>query len=185
MPKLAHAMTTLSRTMGLLLLGTALVLVAPLAQAQDMPAPSPENPEAVEEAREAAEQWLALTDEGAFAESWDEASELLQDEITKEEWTQGSEEIQAQLGTLEEREFMGGQYQEDIPEVPDGEFVIMQYQSSFSGPDGGEAPAQELIEVVVATNEDGTWRIAGYDLRPAGPQQPQQPQPEPQPQPQP
>ncbi|MES3629732.1 MAG: DUF4019 domain-containing protein [Longimonas sp.] len=167
-------MNTLSRIAGIFLLGTALVWGAPLAQAQDMPAPSPENPEAVEEAREAAESWLELTDAGSFAESWDAAAELLQSEVTRDEWTQQSEQAEQQIGSVEEREFMGGQYQDDIPNVPEGEYVIMQYESSFSGIDQG------VMEIVVATMEEGQWKVAGYTVQPAQqPQQPQQPQPQP------
>ncbi|WP_410337204.1 DUF4019 domain-containing protein [Longimonas sp.] len=152
--------------MSLLLLGAVLVWAAP-AEAQNMPQQqqSPENPEAVEEAREAAEEWLELTDAGSFGESWDEAATLLQDEVSQEEWTSQSEDINDQVGDIEERNFMGGQYQEDIPDLPEGEYVIMQYEATPSDLD------QQLMEIVATTKEDGEWKVAGYTMRPAAQQQ--------------
>jgi len=161
-------MNTLSRIMSLVLLGAALVWAVP-TQAQNMPQEqSPENPEAVEEAREAAEAWLELTDAGSFDESWDQAATLLQDEVSQEEWKSQSEDIVDQVGSIEERNFMGGQYQEDIPDLPEGEYVIMQYEATPSDFD------QSLMEIVATTKEDGEWKVAGYTMRPAQPQQPQQ-----------
>lgn len=151
--------------MSLVLLGAVLVWAAP-AEAQNMPQQqSPENPEAVEEARQAAEAWLELTDSGSFDESWNEAASLLQDEVSQDEWTSQSEDIVNQVGSIEERNFMGGQYQENIPNLPEGDYVIMQYEATPSDLD------QKLMEVIATTKEDGEWKVAGYTMRPAQQQQ--------------
>ncbi len=158
-------MNTLSRIMSLVLLGAVLIWAAP-AEAQNMPQQqSPENPEAVEEARQAAEEWLELTDSGSFDESWNQAASLLQDEVTQDEWTSQSEDVTNQVGSIEERNFMGGQYQENIPNLPEGEYVIMQYEATPSDLD------QKLMEIVATTKEDGEWKVAGYTMRPAAQQQ--------------
>lgn len=158
-------MNPLSRVMSLVLLGAVLVWAAP-AEAQNMPQQqSPENPEAVEEARQAAEAWLELTDSGSFDESWNEAASLLQDEVSQDEWTSQSEDIVNQVGSIEERNFMGGQYQENIPNLPEGDYVIMQYEATPSDLD------QKLMEVIATTKEDGEWKVAGYTMRPAQQQQ--------------
>lgn len=151
--------------MSLVLLGAVLIWAAP-AEAQNMPQQqSPENPEAVEEARQAAEEWLELTDSGSFDESWNQAASLLQDEVTQDEWTSQSEDVTNQVGSIEERNFMGGQYQENIPNLPEGEYVIMQYEATPSDLD------QKLMEIVATTKEDGEWKVAGYTMRPAAQQQ--------------
>lgn len=162
-------MRTLSRIVGLALLASIVAWGAPV-QAQNMPAPSPENPEAVEDARSAAQEWLALTDAGSFDESWNEAATLLQDQVTQEEWAQQSEQIGTQIGSIEERSFVQGQYREDIPNQPEGEYVFLVYETSATNFD------QPLQEIVITTKEEGSWKVAGYTFRSAAPQQPQQPQ---------
>jgi hypothetical protein len=163
----------LSRVMSLALLAAAVLLTAP-AQAQNMPEQSPENPEAVEEARTAAEEWLALTDAGSFSESWDEAASMLQDQVTQDEWVQQSEQVNSQVGSVEERSLMREQYQENPQNLPEGEYVFLIYEASASNFD------QPLNEIVAVAKEGGAWKIAGYTMRPAQPQQPQQ-QPQQQP----
>ena len=151
--------------MSLALLGAVLIWAAP-AEAQNMPQQqSPENPEAVEEARQAAEEWLELTDSGSFDESWNQAASLLQDEVTQDEWISQSEDVTNQVGSIEGRNFMGGRYQENIPNLPEGEYVIMQYEATPSDLD------QKLMEIVATTKEEGEWKVAGYTMRPAAQQQ--------------
>lgn len=162
-----------SRIMSLVLLAAAFVWTAP-AQAQNMPQQSPENPEAVEEAQSAVEEWLALTDAGSFGESWNEAASMLQDQVTEEEWVQQSEQINDQVGSVEERSLMREQYQENPENLPEGEYVFLIYEARASDFD------QPLNEIVAATREDDSWKVAGYTMRPAQ-QQPQQQPPQQQP----
>jgi hypothetical protein len=167
-------MNTLSRFASLVLLAAVLLWTAP-AQAQNMPQQqSPENSEAIEEARAAAEEWLALTDAGSFGESWNEAASMLQDQVTQDQWIQQSEQVSSQIGSIEERSLMQRRYasgdSENLPEgLPEGEYVFLIYEASASDFD------QPLNEIVAVTKENDAWKIAGYTVRPAQRQQPQQP----------
>ena len=49
-----------------------------------------------------------------------------------------------------------------LPNVPKGEYVVVQYESSFEG-------MNHAVELVTAyMDKDGKWRVAGYYIKPAG-----------------
>lgn len=155
----------LTRGTGLLVL---LVLLALPAQAQqDAPAQAPaadEHAEEKEAALQAAEAWLVYIDEEEYAESWDAAAEMLQGQVTSDKWEQSLQGVAGQTGALNERAFQGTQYTTELPNVPEGEYVIVQYLSDYAN--------VQANEIVVLTSEDDAWKVAGYLVRPAP--QPQQ-----------
>jgi len=56
---------------------------------------------------------------------------------------------------------MGSMYQTDLPNVPKGEYVVIQYKTSFAG----TAPMIETITPML--DKDGKWHVSGYFLKPA------------------
>lgn len=59
------------------------------------------------------------------------------------------------LDQLENRKVRSAQYQESLPGVPDGQYVLFIFESSF---DKAELEAEI---VVVAMDEDSVWRVIG------------------------
>jgi len=50
-------------------------------------------------------------------------------------------------------------YTESLPGVPDGKYVVIQYQTSF-------AKKKAAIETVTPVlDEDGRWRVSGYFIK--------------------
>lgn len=115
----------------------------------------PEQP-----AQQAAEKWLALVDAGKYGESWEQAAKFFKSKIMKDAWTQQVSAVRDSTGKLESRRLQSAQYTENLPNAPSGKYVILRYQSSF-----GTGP---FIETVVPMQEkDGSWKVAGYFVKPA------------------
>lgn len=116
------------------------------------PAANKETPAAIE----AAEKWLAMVDEGKYAESWDAASTLFKNAMGKDQWVQSLTGVRTPLGKLLSRKVSNSSYQQAMPGAPDGEYVVIQFATSFEN-------KKETIETVTPMKEkDGAWKVSGY-----------------------
>jgi hypothetical protein len=59
---------------------------------------------------------------------------------------------------LRSRGARAAQRASSLPGAPDGEYVVLQFDSSF-------ANKQVAVETVTAVFEDGVWRVVGYFIR--------------------
>jgi hypothetical protein len=118
--------------------------------------------DATAEARAAAESWLAIIDGDDYAASWEEAARAFRSAITAEAWTAQLTPLRAQLGTVEERELAHSQAMTDPPRAAAGEYMQLQYQSTFS------SAGRAIENVVLMRDGDRGWRVAGYFLQPSG-----------------
>jgi len=122
--------------------------------------PQPQsNPVAQQAATEAAEKWLAMMDEGQYVESWDGVSEYLQAIIPKERWHESIAPARAIMGKLVSRTVQSSQYSEVMPGLPDGKYVVIQYETVF------EKKKAAIENVAVSQEDDGVWRVSGYFIR--------------------
>lgn len=159
-------MSTSLRTVRLLA-AAALFLTAGPALAQDTTATPPPAPAdtadtsaQTEAAEEAAQSWLAHIDEGDLAESHATASALLTEQMPEAQWVSAIEGVKAQMGEVGTRELASAQYTTTLPNAPAGEYVVLSFNTAFANAQG--------TEVLVMHREDGTWKAAGYVVRPAG-----------------
>lgn len=103
-----------------------------------------------------AEAWLKLIDEGKYGESWKQATGLFKGAVTKEQWEQMASGVRALFGKLLTRKVKGAKYTTSAPGAPEGEYVIIQFDSSFT-----EKPV--AIETVTPMlDKDGKWHVSGY-----------------------
>jgi len=130
-----------------------LCLLAPGAQALASEAT------AVDPARRVAGDWLALVDRGDFTASWAQASATFKATVTAAQWQQAAAGARTPLGTLAQRAERSARATTSLPGVPDGRYVVLQYQSSF------ERKAAATETVTVQFDADGAWRVAGYFVR--------------------
>jgi len=138
---------------------TALVLavlvlgLAPaLAKAEDTAA-------AVGAATQAAKDWLALIDQGHYAESWQEASSLFQAAVSQDQWVEMAAATRAPLGAVQSRVVDTATFTTELPGAPDGAYVIILFQTSFLN-------KKAAVETVTPMrDDDGTWHVAGYFIR--------------------
>jgi uncharacterized protein DUF4019 len=110
-------------------------------------------------AQKAAQTWLAWVDSTKYSESWEEASELFRKQVTKEQWTKAVETLRSSLGQLSSRKLTTAEYSKTLPGAPDGEYVTIQFQSSFVN-------KKSAVETLVSMKDkDGQWRASGYFIR--------------------
>jgi hypothetical protein len=107
-------------------------------------------------AKAAAQTWLATVDDGQYAQSWDQASELFRKAITQDKWVSALESVRKPLGKLVSRTVSSAQITTHLPGAPDGQYAVMQFNASF-------ANKKSAVETVTFMLEkDGQWRAAGY-----------------------
>ncbi|MBV8135794.1 MAG: DUF4019 domain-containing protein [Deltaproteobacteria bacterium] len=123
------------------------------------PAWAVDRAEAAREATAAAEQWLGLVDQGKFNGSWLEASTYFRNVTTKQQWKQQVSVWRSALGSVVSRKLRTVQYLTTMPGAPDGEYVMIQYDTSFTH-------KKSAVEVVVPMMDaDGKWRVSEYSIR--------------------
>ena len=115
--------------------------------------------EAEDQAVKAADEWLALVDQGEYGESWQEAATLFKSAVTVEQWEQALNASRRPLGDLKSRELKGAEYMTSLPGAPDGEYVVIQFDTSFTN-------KKVAVETVTPMkDEDGIWRVSGYYVK--------------------
>ncbi len=127
--------------------------------------PAQSNEQAVEAAREAAQEWLALFDGEQYEETWAEASSFFKSKIGKEQWVMRIKQTKTRrpvLDSLRSRSEVAARYTTSLPKAPDGEYVVVQYRATYAD--------EEFIETMTLKKEGGDWRVAGYVTKPPGQQ---------------
>jgi hypothetical protein len=118
-----------------------------------------EDPDGVAKATAAATAWLALTDAEQYQESWKQASSLFQASVTSTHWQSALQATRLPLGTLKGRTIKSAKYTRSLPGAPDGEYVVVQFESSF------ENKASAVETVTPSREKDGSWRVSGYFIK--------------------
>ena len=110
-------------------------------------------------AQEAAESWLALVDAGKYSQSWNDAASFFKERVTAEQWESAVKSVRRPLGKLESRILKSSKYTQTMPGAPDGEYVILQFETSYSN-------KKAAIETVTPMKDkDGQWRVSGYYIK--------------------
>ena len=117
------------------------------------------NSEAENAALKSAKAWLALVDSEKYEESWDEAAEYFKGAVPKEQWQQSMQSLRKPLGKNISRKLQSKLYLTSLPGAPDGEYVVIKFDSSF------ENKKNALETVTPMLEKDGKWRISGYFMK--------------------
>jgi hypothetical protein len=110
-------------------------------------------------AREVALSWLALMDAGKYGETYDTAAEFFKKSTTREAWITMVQGPQTSLGKVLSRELKATQYARQLPGAPDGEYVMIQFKTSF---ENKKAAAETITPML---DPDGQWRVSGYFIQ--------------------
>jgi hypothetical protein len=108
---------------------------------------------------QSAKKWLALVDEGNYRESWDEAADVFRNAVTNDEWEEMLGKIRPLFGKVIKRNVKSQAYQSSVPAVPDGEYVVIQFQTKF------EHKANAIETVTPSKGKYGKWRVAGNYIK--------------------
>lgn len=103
--------------------------------------------------------WLALVDEGKYSESWRQGAAFFKNAVGKDQWEGSMVAFRKPLGKVLSRKLISKKYTKTLPGAPDGEYVVIQYETSF------ENKASAIETVTPMLDEDGQWRVSGYYIR--------------------
>jgi hypothetical protein len=110
-------------------------------------------------AQQSADAWLSLVDSGKYADSWQEAASLFKAHVAREQWQTMLHATRDPLGKMISRKLKGATYAKELPGAPDGDYVVIQYESSFEH-------KQSAVETITPMlDKDGQWRVSGYFIK--------------------
>lgn len=106
-----------------------------------------------------AQSWLAQIDSGNYAKTWKEASAYFRGAMTEKSWGDALNGARKPLGKLISRKLTKTQHAQSLPGAPDGNYVVMQFATSFEN-------KKDAVETVTFMREkDGKWKAAGYYIK--------------------
>ena len=112
-----------------------------------------------QDAFDAAMQWLDLVDNGKYLDSWKQSSAYFRSVVLVEDWERMIEAVRDPLGEVASRKLKSSQYTTSLPGAPDGEYVVIQFDTSF-------ANKKKAIETITPMKDaDGLWRVSGYYIK--------------------
>lgn len=123
-------------------------------------APAMADSSAAEAAAEkAAAAWIDLIDAGDYAESWKQSAAYFRAAITSEQWEQQLRAVRLPLGKELSRKLKSSQYTTSLPGAPDGQYVVLKYDTSF------EHKKSSVETITPMLDSDGVWHVSGYFIR--------------------
>jgi hypothetical protein len=105
---------------------------------------------------QAAERWLRRLDEGNYGISWDEASTIFQNTITRNEWIYAEQILRQPFGRLVSRTLMDQRPSLNPAGLPPGQYMVLYYRSSFTA----RGNVSELVTMVLGPA--GQWKVLTY-----------------------
>jgi hypothetical protein len=118
---------------------------------------SAQKPE--ELAQQSAESWLALVDAAKYGGSWQESASMFKAAVNKEQWEHMLKATRDPLGKVQSRKLAKVTFTKSLPGAPDGEYVVIQYETSF------EHKQSAMETITPALDKDGKWRVSGYFIK--------------------
>jgi Protein of unknown function (DUF4019) len=112
-----------------------------------------------EVAQKSAQSWLALIDSGKYAESWQDASQLFKSHVSSKQWQSAAKATRLPLGKLQSRKVKSATDTKALPGVPDGQYVVIQYDSSFENKQSAVETVTDMLE------KEGQWKVTGYFIK--------------------
>jgi len=105
------------------------------------------------------QEWLSLVDSGGYVESWDESAGFFKNAVSQQKWIESMEAFRKPLGKLMSRKLKSKQHTTSLPGAPDGQYVVIQYETSF------ENKKSAIETITPMLDKDGTWRVSGYYIK--------------------
>ena len=121
--------------------------------------PALANETAEKKAVEVSNNWLILIDGGGYAESWKTAATFFKNAVSKEQWEQSLNIARKPLGKAIKRNVKSKQYTTSLPGAPDGEYMVIRYETVF------ENNKSSIETVTPMIDKDGKWRVSGYYIK--------------------
>jgi hypothetical protein len=98
-------------------------------------------------------------DGGNYSESWEEAAQYFKNAVLKAQWQQSMTAFRKPLGTVVSRKLKSMNFTRTLPGAPDGEYVVIQYDTSFEN-------KKSAVETITPMHDiDRKWRVSGYYIK--------------------
>ena len=85
--------------------------------------------------------------------------QIIQQVIIIKDWENLISGTREPLGKIIERTVTSSEYHTELPGAPDGEYVVIVFESSFKN------KKSALETVTPKKGEDGKWKVAGYYIK--------------------
>ena len=118
-----------------------------------------QDAESIAQAKAAAGTWLALVDAGNYSAGWQQSAGLFKSAVTSQSFASSVQSARAPLGALKSRTVQSATYSHTLPGAPDGDYVVIRYDSSFAN----KGSAVETVTPL--KDKDGSWRVSGYYVK--------------------
>jgi hypothetical protein len=119
----------------------------------------PSNDKKISAAIESAKAWLQLVDGGDYSQSWTQAAGYLKKFVNEGQWKTSLGPVRKPLGKVLSRKVINSTYATSLPGAPDGQYVVIQFETSFEN-------KHNAIETVTPMMEsDGQWHVSGYYIK--------------------
>lgn len=105
----------------------------------------------------AAENFLLLVDTDRYPESWRRTAPIFRSQFPQEKWVEQLQTLRPLFGSKIKRELKSATYATSLLGAPDGEYVLLRFDSSFE--------KAEAVETVTMKLQPGQWQVAGYFIR--------------------
>lgn len=109
-------------------------------------------------AEQAARSWLLLLDGEQYFATWNSAATLFKNQLSPVQWQQSASAARSPFGALRSRRLRSATYATTLPGAPDGQYVVLQFDSVFDH-------KASAVETVTPMLDDGVWRVGGYFIR--------------------
>ena len=110
-------------------------------------------------AQKASDAWLAMVDDGRYSKSWQNTSSYFKNFVDEKQWEKALNSVRKPLGEVLSRKAISKNYTRTLPGAPDGEYVVIQYETSFQN------KASAIETVTPSLEKDGIWRVSGYYIK--------------------
>ena len=106
----------------------------------------------------AANMWVSLVDAKHWDESWNAAGTLFRSRAARPRWRSAIQPVREALGPVTTRSLQSITKSTSLPGAPDGDYEVVQFQTSF-------AHKASATETIVLAHEVSGWKVDGYFIR--------------------
>ncbi len=108
-----------------------------------------------------AREWLGLADSGQYGSTWDQAGELFQKAVAREQWEASLATARKSYGNVEMRNLKTVVVTVNLPNAPQGKYVVTTFDTKFV-----QAPTSTTETVTSFLESSGQWKVVGYNVKP-------------------
>ena len=110
------------------------------------------------EARDRAEAFVTLIDQGRLEAAYAGASPLLHLTRDQQEWITDVTRLRQILGPVQQRTLKAVRAVSTFPQLPDGDYLVVQYESRMER-------KQQAAEIILLKKQESGWIVCAYSVR--------------------